>query len=57
MIVEEHDVVLLKDGREGTVVYIGEDPFGYLIELAEDEGEIIEVSPDRIERIIWKVPE
>jgi hypothetical protein len=28
--------------------------FRILDELAEDEGEIIEVSPDRIERIIWK---
>ncbi|AVX21604.1 hypothetical protein SAMN02745885_01647 [Carboxydocella sporoproducens DSM 16521] len=57
MIVEEHDVVLLKDGREGTVVYVGKDPLGYLVEFPEDEGEVEEISPDQIERVTWRIKE
>lgn len=55
MIVEEHDAVLLKDGREGTVVYVGKE--SYLVEFPEDEGELEEISPDQIERVTWRIKE
>lgn len=57
MFVEEHDVVLLKDGREGTVVYVGGDSHGYLVEFPENEGEIVEISLDQIEKVIWRMKE
>lgn len=52
--IKDLDVVRLKDGREGTVVYIGTHPLGYLIELVDKEGEIVEVSPEQIEKVVWK---
>jgi len=54
MLVKEHDVIQLKDGREGTVVYVGKKPPGYLMEPTDEEGEIIEVSPDEIKKVIWR---
>jgi len=53
VLANEHDVIKLKDGREGTVVYVGKEPPGYLVELSGKEGEIIEVSPSQIKEVIW----
>lgn len=44
----------LKDGREGTVVYVGKEPPGYLIELSDKEGEVVEVSPEQVKEIIYR---
>lgn len=54
VLAKEHDVIKLKDGREGTVVYVGKKPPGYLMEPSDKEGEIIEVSPGQIEKVIWR---
>ena len=54
MIVKEHDVIQLKDDRKGTVVYVGRKPPGCLVELTDKEGEIVEVSPGEIKKVIWK---
>ncbi len=54
VLAKEHDVIKLKDGREGTVVYVGEKPPGYLVELSGKEGEIIEVSQSQVKKIIYK---
>lgn len=55
VLAKEHDVIKLKDGREGTVVYVGKKPPGYLVELSDREGEIIEVSPGEVEKVTWRV--
>ena len=54
MIIKEHDVIQLKDDREGTVVYVGQKPPGYLMELSGKEGEIVEVSLDQVKKVIWR---
>jgi hypothetical protein len=54
VLAKEHDVIKLKDGREGTVVYVGKEPPGYLIELSDKEGEVVEVSPEQVKEIIYR---
>ena len=52
----ELDVVLLKDGREVTIleVFGGGDAFYVEYDLPEqDDWELFSVSPDQIEKIIW----
>lgn len=55
MEVAEHDVVRLKDGREGTIVHVFSSPrVAYLIETDEDMEKWPTVEPPDIEKIIWK---
>jgi len=53
--VAEHDVVRLKDGREGTVVHAFSRPrTAYLIETSDDMEEWPTVESQEIEAVIWK---
>lgn len=55
--INEHDVVRLKDGREGTIVFIGKA--GFLVELTDEYGrtiDLIDVSLEDIDAVTWKVP-
>ncbi|MDA8186649.1 MAG: hypothetical protein M0T85_00715 [Dehalococcoidales bacterium] len=56
MMVREHDVVRLKDGREGTVVFVFSKPrLAYLIEVPSgEEWEQVTVEPAEIEQVIWR---
>ncbi|MCL5291289.1 MAG: DUF4926 domain-containing protein [Actinobacteria bacterium] len=56
MRIEEHDVVQLKDGREGTVVFVFSQPrTAYLVEVPlDDEWEQITVEPEKIDRVTWR---
>jgi hypothetical protein len=56
MDIQEHDVVKLKDGKEGTVVHIYTKPGrAFLIELSDQEGEMLTVQQADIAEIVWKV--
>jgi len=53
--VAEHDVVRLKDGREGTVVHAFSRPrTAYLIETSDDMEKWPTVESQEIEAVIWK---
>ena len=57
--VDMFDVVILKDGREGTVVEIYDKPglpIGYEVEISHTEMELVTVHIDRIEKVIYKAP-
>jgi len=56
MVVREHDVVKLKDGSEGTVVFIFSEPrTAYLIEVPSGrEWEQVTVEPREIDHVIWR---
>lgn len=41
MIINESDVVRLKDGREGTVIDIYENGAVFLLEICNDKGETV----------------
>ena len=52
-----YDVVLLKDGRQGTVVDIYDKPglpVGYDIELSNTKLELVTVEIDKIQKVIAK---
>lgn len=53
-----YDIVRLKDGKEGTVIEVYNIPGlpkGYDLELLDKE-EIITITEDQIEEIIWEMP-
>ena len=54
--INEFDVVRLKDGREGTVVFIFSEPrLAYLVEVPSgEEWEQVTVEPREIDRVIWR---
>lgn len=57
MLVDEFDVVRLKDGREGTIVEIYDKPglpLAYEVEFLEPEVTLETVTPDQIAEVIWK---
>ena len=56
MIVNELDVVRLKDGREGTIVMVHTVPrLGYEIEFEEEIEEVTEtIEHDQIEAVLTK---
>ena len=57
MIIQEHDVVKLKDGREGTVVHIHTVPrTAYLIETDDPVEDWPTVELAEIKEIIWTQP-
>ena len=41
---KELDVVLLKDGRQGTILDVYDQGKAYLIEIADDQGRTLELS-------------
>lgn len=54
---KEHDVVLMKDGREGTIIHVFEGGKAYMIEICDDKGRAIDtpiVEPDGIEKVTWE---
>jgi len=55
--IREFDVIRLKDGREGTVVFIFSEPrTAYLIEVPSgEEWEQVTVEPREIDGVIWRV--
>lgn len=49
-------VVLLKDGREGTVVSVYDQPgkpLAYLLELADDEADLVTVLHEEVQAVTW----
>lgn len=51
------DVLLLKDGREGTVLEVFEEGKGFMVEIADKDGATIEmpiISADEIDKITYK---
>ncbi|AEE98035.1 hypothetical protein [Mahella australiensis] len=57
--IKQFDIVRLIDGREGTVLEIydfSNRPRGYDIELSEQEGEIVTVTDEQIDEVIWEKP-
>ncbi|GIN39039.1 DUF4926 domain-containing protein [Heyndrickxia oleronia] len=50
---KEFDVVETKDGKEGTILEVFQDPPGYLIEYDDDEQTIDSITDDKIEKIIY----
>lgn len=53
--VHELDVVRLKDGREGTVVYVHHVPglpLAYEVEFKD--GELETVSSDDVQEVVWR---
>lgn len=56
MDIQEHDIVKLKDGKEGTVVHIYTKPRrAFMIEMSDQEGEMVTVLPEDILEIVWKL--
>jgi len=54
IVVDDFDVVRLKDGREGTVLDTYTDPqLAYEVELDDVEGDLITVEPEDIAEVIW----
>lgn len=54
----ELDVVLLDDGREGTVLEIFKEPGNppdYLIEIGS-RGDIVEAPHSKVKKVVWKMP-
>lgn len=58
MIIKEHSVVRLTDGREGTVIMVHTDPAGipiaYMIETKGGIENWPSVTIDQIEKILWE---
>lgn len=53
---KEHDGVLLKDGREGTIVAVFENGEAFMVEIADEQGREIDmpvVKPDDIEKVTY----
>lgn len=53
---KECDVVLMKDGREGTVVAVFENGEAFMIEIADEQGRMLEmpvVKSKDIEKVIY----
>lgn len=51
MKLEEYDVVLLKDGRELTILLIHGDGEAYEV---TDQEDVFSIERDEIEKVIWK---
>lgn len=55
--VKELDVVRLKDGRAATILEVFEDGAAYLVEIADEKGEALDmpfVGSDDIEKALWE---
>lgn len=56
MKISQYDCVMLKDGREGTVIEIFEQEPVYMVEVCDDEGRTIDtpiVSTGEIDRVTY----
>lgn len=52
--IKEHSVVILKDGRIGTIVHIYPDKENFEIEVLERENhEVDTINKSQIERVLW----
>jgi len=59
MIISELDVVKLKDGREGTVLEVFDHSKTFMIEIANEDGEMLDdpvVKEDEVKEVIWHCP-
>ena len=57
MKINELDVVRLKDGREGTVVHIYSGGQAYCVEIADDQGQtldLVDAEKSDIVEVTWK---
>lgn len=57
MIANNLDVVRLKDGRDATVLEVLNSGEAYRVETAAaayEESKILELTPDKILKVIWK---
>ena len=57
MKINELDVVRLKDGREGTVVHIYPCGQAYCVEIADDQGQtldLVDAEKSDIVEVTWK---
>lgn len=54
--IREHDIVMLKDGRKGTVVSIYDHtckPLAYLVEIDETDNGLVTVLHDEVQAVMW----
>lgn len=52
--VKEHSVVLLSDGRKGTVVHLySAAPDAYCVEIDDDTHELVDVLFADIAKVLW----
>ena len=57
MKINEHDVVRLKDNREGAVVHIYPGKRVYCVEIVDDQGQtldLVDVEQKDIAEVTWK---
>jgi hypothetical protein len=50
------DVVRLKDGQEGTIVEVYDEPPGLEVEISAEEPVLITVRYDEVVEVIWSAP-
>ncbi|MBS3873018.1 MAG: DUF4926 domain-containing protein [Firmicutes bacterium] len=59
LLINEHDVVRLKNGRRGTVVHIYSMrqglPQAYVVELSPGDGDLVTVLYDDVVAVVWRV--
>lgn len=54
--VKVFDVVLLKDGRQGTILEVYEQGKAYLIEIADEQGRTLDlptIQKNEIEKVVY----
>ncbi len=54
--VKEMDVVLLKDGREGTILEVYDQGKAYLVEISDEKGKAIDlptIPKEEIEKTVY----
>jgi hypothetical protein len=50
------DVVRLKDGREGTIVEVYDEPLGFEVEISGAVPDLVTVKYDEVVEVIWAAP-
>jgi len=58
MLIKDLDVVLLKDGREGTILEMFDEGKAYMIEITNSEGKTVDtpvIEAEEIEKVIYSV--
>ncbi|MGP0583695.1 hypothetical protein [Paenibacillus timonensis] len=50
------DVVRLKDGQEGTIVEVYDEPPGFEVEISTEEPVLITVRYDEVDEVVWTAP-
>ncbi|MDU0332085.1 hypothetical protein RW092_18065 [Paenibacillus sp. 3LSP] len=50
------DIVRLKDGREGTIVEVYDEPPGFEVEISGAVPDLVTVKYDEVVEVIWAAP-